>query len=171
VIVCVKLILITQQTLTFLLWLWHYLLYTYLDVHIPPPGFKWRGIWKEQLKTHRPELLNELKFNLTDGVYTDMRWRRPKVLDDNEFDSINALTDPVVRANRLYELIETRSPKTMQTLLELLKNYPRHETLAAELEELYNESVKLYKKLDAERYYHAPILQTSPTLAETRGEQ
>jgi hypothetical protein len=83
---------------------------------------------------------------LTDGIYTDMRQCRPKVLDDNEFDSINALTDPVVRANRLYELIETRSAETILTLIELLKNYPRHEALAAELEELYNESVKLYNR-------------------------
>jgi hypothetical protein len=113
------------------------------------------SIWKEQLNTHRKEILNELKFDLTDGIYTDMRQCRPKVLDDNEFDSINALTDPVVRANRLYELIETRSAQTILTLIELLKTYRRHEALAAELEELYNESVKLYKKnpTKANRYH------------------
>jgi hypothetical protein len=73
-----------------------------------------------------------------------MRQCRPKVLDDDEFDSISALTDPIVRANRLYDLIETRKAETIFTLIKLLKKHLRHEALAAELEELYNESVTLF---------------------------
>lgn len=109
---------------------------------VPAPSFKWKNIWKTKLNTYRTDLINELKFDLTNSAFTEMV--QCKVLNDNEFDSIKVLTNPTDRANRLYEEIETRSAKTILTLIGLLKKYSRHETLAAELERFYNESVDLY---------------------------
>lgn len=122
------------------------MLFVSLASNVPSPGFKWTSIWTEQLNTHRRALLNVLKFDSTDSVYTEMVQCRPKALDGNEFDSIKVLIKPADRANRLYEVIETRTAKTILTLIEILENYPGHQTLAAELRELYNKSVKLYNK-------------------------
>jgi hypothetical protein len=120
----------------------YYLLSIRLALSVPPPGFKWKRIWKDQLKSCISDLLIELKFPWTDGAYPGMV--QHGVLDDNKFDSIKALTDPTERANKLYETIQTLKAKTVQALIELLRKFSQHETLAVELERLYNDAVKLY---------------------------
>lgn len=122
-------------------------MFSLLASRVPLAGFKWTRIWKEQLNTQRTEFLDVLKFDLEDGFFAEMR--QNKLFSPNESESIEGSTTAAARANLWFKALESRSAESILKWIERLKKYPQHETLAAELQNLYNVSVASYYENNA----------------------